>query len=287
MTVALLALAAIPPFSGFFSRRPSSARPSTPPPGTRTASRSPRAGPSSSPVWSPPSSPRATPPASGSWPSTAPARRPRPRPPARRDERRAVGAVHPQRRLRPDRRRPAGLVRRPLARPDPHHLRPGHRLRPHRPALHLRHVAVHHRCRRPPPLGAVAAHPDGSPALSEAVAIATHEPAYGDIAAAPDPADPGRLLLGPLHRHAAAGFHLDAVYAALFVRPVRAAARLVRFLDREVVDGYVSGAAGAPACSAPPSAGPRPATCRPISARCSRVPSSWSSPSSSQREPDP
>lgn len=55
-------------------------------------------------------------------------------------------------------------------------------------------------------------------------------------------ADPGLLLLGPLHRHAAAGFHLDAVYATLVVRPVQGAARLVRFLDREVVDGYVGGA---------------------------------------------
>ncbi|NBM19651.1 NADH-quinone oxidoreductase subunit L [Streptomyces sp. GC420] len=92
------------------------------------------------------------------------------------------------------------------------------------------------------PLGAVAARPDAGPAVSEAAAVATHEPAYGHIAAAPDSADPGRLLLGPLHRHAATGFHLDAVYSALFVRPVRAAATLVRFLDREVVETYVRGA---------------------------------------------
>ncbi|MET3986361.1 NADH-quinone oxidoreductase subunit L [Streptomyces sp. PvR034] len=59
-------------------------------------------------------------------------------------------------------------------------------------------------------------------------------------------ADPGKALLGPLHRHAAAGFHLDAVYDALFVRPVRGAASLVRFLDREVVDTYVRGAGSAP-----------------------------------------
>ncbi|MBC3983065.1 NADH-quinone oxidoreductase subunit L [Streptomyces sp. AC536] len=97
-----------------------------------------------------------------------------------------------------------------------------------------------------PPLGAVAAHPRAEPAVSEAEAIASHEPAYGSIASAPDPADPGRLLLGPLHRHAAVGFHLDAIYAAAFVRPVRAAARLVRFLDREVVETYVRGAATAP-----------------------------------------
>ncbi|MCX3059239.1 NADH-quinone oxidoreductase subunit 5 family protein [Streptomyces beihaiensis] len=63
--------------------------------------------------------------------------------------------------------------------------------------------------------------------------------------AVPD-ADPGRLLLGPLYRHAAVGFHLDGAYAALFVRPVRAAASLVQFLDRAVVDTYVRAAAETP-----------------------------------------
>ncbi|MFJ3422784.1 NADH-quinone oxidoreductase subunit L [Streptomyces sp. NPDC086082] len=96
------------------------------------------------------------------------------------------------------------------------------------------------------PLGAVAAHPEGDAGLVEAEAIASHTPAYGDVASAPDPADPGRLLLGPLHRHAVTGFHLDAVYEALFVRPVLAAADLVRFLDREVVDTYVRGAGTLP-----------------------------------------
>nr|WP_202487430.1 NADH-quinone oxidoreductase subunit L [Streptomyces sp. SID8354] len=96
------------------------------------------------------------------------------------------------------------------------------------------------------PIGAVAVVEDAAPALAEELAIATHPPAYGDAAGATDPADPGRLLLGPLHRHAAVGFHLDAVYSALFVRPTRAAAALVRFLDRAVVDTYVSGAGAAP-----------------------------------------
>ncbi|WNM29518.1 NADH-quinone oxidoreductase subunit L [Streptomyces sp. Li-HN-5-11] len=96
------------------------------------------------------------------------------------------------------------------------------------------------------PLGAVAAHPEADAGLVEAEAIATHKPAYGDIAGAPDPADPGRFLLGPLHRHAAAGFHLDTVYATLFVRPVLAGASLVRFLDREVVETYVHGAGALP-----------------------------------------
>ncbi|MFF2223042.1 NADH-quinone oxidoreductase subunit L [Streptomyces globisporus] len=91
------------------------------------------------------------------------------------------------------------------------------------------------------PIGAVAAHPDAEPALVEAEAMTSHTAAYGTIADASDPADPGRLLLGPLHRHAVTGFHLDALYTALFVRPVRSAARLVRFLDREVVDTYVNG----------------------------------------------
>ncbi|WP_413757588.1 NADH-quinone oxidoreductase subunit L [Streptomyces sp. MMBL 11-3] len=96
------------------------------------------------------------------------------------------------------------------------------------------------------PLGAVAAHPDADGGLVEAEAIASHESAYGNVASAPDPADPGRLLLGPLHRHAAVGFHLDALYTALFVRPVRGAATVVRFLDREVVDTYVRGAGALP-----------------------------------------
>ncbi|MCF3133094.1 NADH-quinone oxidoreductase subunit 5 family protein [Streptomyces olivochromogenes] len=96
------------------------------------------------------------------------------------------------------------------------------------------------------PMGAVAAHPEGGAGLVEEEAIVGHEPAYGDVAYAADPADPGRLLLGPLYRHAAVGFHLDAVYSALFVRPVRAGASLVQFLDREVVDTYVRGAAALP-----------------------------------------
>ncbi|MEU8626956.1 NADH-quinone oxidoreductase subunit L [Streptomyces sp. NPDC048669] len=93
------------------------------------------------------------------------------------------------------------------------------------------------------PMGSVVAHPEAEPALIEVEAMESHTAAYGSAGDAPDPADPGRLLLGPLHRHAATGFHLDALYAALFVRPVQAAASLVRFLDREVVDTYVRGSA--------------------------------------------
>jgi NADH-quinone oxidoreductase subunit L len=65
-------------------------------------------------------------------------------------------------------------------------------------------------------------------------------------AGAADQPDPGRLLLGRLHRHAAHGFHLDAVYTALFVRPVLAAADLVSFFDREVVETYEHSAAATP-----------------------------------------
>ncbi|MFB7547077.1 NADH-quinone oxidoreductase subunit L [Streptomyces sp. NPDC056154] len=91
------------------------------------------------------------------------------------------------------------------------------------------------------PAGMVVAHPDAEPALLEAQAMTAHTAAYGADGEVPDPADPGRLLLGPLHRHAAAGFRLDALYTMLFVRPVRAAASLVGFLDREVIDTYVRG----------------------------------------------
>ncbi|MFD6244388.1 NADH-quinone oxidoreductase subunit 5 family protein [Streptomyces roseolus] len=80
------------------------------------------------------------------------------------------------------------------------------------------------------------AHPDAEAGLVEAEALHLPHPAE-------DPADPGRVLLGPLHGPAADGFHLDALYRKLFVRPVVGAASLVRFLDREVVDTYVSGAA--------------------------------------------
>ncbi|MDV9191207.1 NADH-quinone oxidoreductase subunit L [Streptomyces sp. SR27] len=79
------------------------------------------------------------------------------------------------------------------------------------------------------------AHPDADAGLVEAEALHLPHPAE-------DPADPGRALLGPLHGPAADGFHLDAVYRTAFVRPVLAAASLVRFLDREVVDTYVRAA---------------------------------------------
>ncbi len=78
-----------------------------------------------------------------------------------------------------------------------------------------------------------------SAAEAPEVAEVTHD--HPAVPAGPA-ADPGKAFLGPLHRHAADGFHLDAVYDRLFVRPVRAAASLVRFLDREVVDTYVRGA---------------------------------------------
>ncbi|MFE9426728.1 NADH-quinone oxidoreductase subunit L [Kitasatospora sp. NPDC006697] len=62
---------------------------------------------------------------------------------------------------------------------------------------------------------------------------------------APAVADPGRLLLGPLFRAAQHGFFVDRLYHRLFVRPTVAAAELVRFLDREVVETYVQGSGGA------------------------------------------
>ncbi|OIV39284.1 NADH dehydrogenase [Mangrovactinospora gilvigrisea] len=56
-------------------------------------------------------------------------------------------------------------------------------------------------------------------------------------------ADPGRTLLGPLHAPAVRGFYVDAAYSLMFVRPVLGAARLARFLDADVVETYVRGTA--------------------------------------------
>ncbi|RAG80710.1 NADH-quinone oxidoreductase subunit L [Streptacidiphilus pinicola] len=67
--------------------------------------------------------------------------------------------------------------------------------------------------------------------------------AEADPAAA---ADPAPLLLGPLLGPARTGFGIDTLYDRAFVRPVLGAARLVSFLDREVVETYVKGAAVTP-----------------------------------------
>ena len=55
--------------------------------------------------------------------------------------------------------------------------------------------------------------------------------------------DPAPRLLGPRTALVDSGFDVDRLYVALVARPVLAAARLVVFLDREVVDAYVRGAA--------------------------------------------
>ena len=80
------------------------------------------------------------------------------------------------------------------------------------------------------------------------------------------------------------------------VRPPRARRRHASSASSTARSSTPTSAARAapPACSAPPSAAPRPATCRPTSARCSPAPSSWPSPPSSSprsvsltREPTP
>ncbi|MDH6137448.1 NADH-quinone oxidoreductase subunit L [Kitasatospora sp. MAA4] len=59
-----------------------------------------------------------------------------------------------------------------------------------------------------------------------------------------DATDPGRALLGPLYGPAQHGFGVDRLYERLFVLPTVGAAKLVRFLDREVVEGYVQASGG-------------------------------------------
>jgi NADH-quinone oxidoreductase subunit L len=54
-------------------------------------------------------------------------------------------------------------------------------------------------------------------------------------------ADPAVRLLGPLRIAAREGFYLDDVQSRLVVAPVRSLAKVVAFLDTEVVDAYVRG----------------------------------------------
>ncbi|MGA5701225.1 NADH-quinone oxidoreductase subunit L [Peterkaempfera bronchialis] len=79
-------------------------------------------------------------------------------------------------------------------------------------------------------------HPVGVPPTHEAIAAAA-----AAAEAVPLTPDPARTLLGPLLTPATRGFGVDRAYGALFVLPFTAAARLVHFLDREVVEGYVNG----------------------------------------------
>lgn len=76
MTVALLALAAIPPFAGFFSKEAVLVAAEHTALGDRHVAPPRPAGPSSSPASSPPCSPPPTPHASGSSPSVAVAPKP-------------------------------------------------------------------------------------------------------------------------------------------------------------------------------------------------------------------
>jgi NADH-quinone oxidoreductase subunit L len=55
-------------------------------------------------------------------------------------------------------------------------------------------------------------------------------------------ADPAVVLLGPARGLLLAGFHADRLIDLGLVRPARAAARLVAFLDANVIDAYVRGA---------------------------------------------
>jgi NADH-quinone oxidoreductase subunit L len=55
--------------------------------------------------------------------------------------------------------------------------------------------------------------------------------------------DPATRLVGSRAAEFDSGFGADRLYLAAVARPVLALARLVVFLDREVIDGYVRAAA--------------------------------------------
>ena len=97
---------------------------------------------------------------------------------------------------------------------------------------------------------ATLAHPDQAaadladiPGVSLEQALADAEASARTARLAPDPA---RLLLGPLLGPASSGFGVDRLYQLCVVRPFLAAAGLVRFLDREVIETYLAGATGVP-----------------------------------------
>jgi NADH-quinone oxidoreductase subunit L len=83
---------------------------------------------------------------------------------------------------------------------------------------------------------ALVPHP-GLSGLSVALAVAGSLAAYAAWRTAGDPA----LLLGRLRPVLATGFGMDALYHRLFVGPVLATARAVRWGDDNVVDTYVQG----------------------------------------------
>jgi NADH-quinone oxidoreductase subunit L len=104
----------------------------------------------------------------------------------------------------------------------------------------LRAAAIHARALR-----ATAAVPEETPAD---LAVTSPGGAPGDVVGIPGQPvpDPARILLGPLTGPADRCFGLDRLYHLTVVRPVEAAASLVRFLDRAVVETYVRGAGGLP-----------------------------------------
>jgi NADH-quinone oxidoreductase subunit L len=88
------------------------------------------------------------------------------------------------------------------------------------------------------------ARPGETPAdLAPALAAETAASLAEAEAVVPTPS-PAHLLLGPLLGPAARGFGIDRLYQLAFVLPTEYAARLVRFLDAQVVETYVIGAAG-------------------------------------------
>jgi NADH-quinone oxidoreductase subunit L len=97
---------------------------------------------------------------------------------------------------------------------------------------------------------ATLAHPDQAAADLADIPGVSLEQALADAQAASRDArlapDPARLLLGPLLGPASNGFGIDRLYRLWIVRPFLGAAQLVRFLDREVIETYIAGATGAP-----------------------------------------
>ncbi len=234
--------------------------------------------------------------------------RPRPRRPgarqaAARHERRPVGPGRPLPGLRPRRHLPRRLVRRPRPHPDRHHGGPRHRRGPGRRTGHVRRLAPHHGHGRPPPRSApsppirrTAQRPPRRKPSPPFPKLSTpfeqgipHSPPTATSRRPPTPPTPaGSSWARCTATQRPASTSTPSTTPSSYGPPWQAPNWSASWTARSSRRTYAERAPFR-ACSARASAEPRPATCRPTSAHCSPVPSSWRSPPSSsppsEREP--
>ena len=140
------------------------------------------------------------------------------------------------------------LVRRRRPRPDPHHLRPRHGRRPGRRPGHLRRLAAHHAPRRRPRPAGRGRRPPGRatpPRSRRRPSPPTRPPTATSPAPPTRPTRAGSCSARCTATRPPASTSTPSTAPCSSARS-RPAPSLVRFLDREVVDTYVRGAGAVP-----------------------------------------